>query len=585
MAQTKAMTTLENLPFMARATNAAVSYVVYLRQAICPVGLAAFYPHPRHSLSAWTLGGCLLLLIGISILVAVWRRGRPYLLMGWLWYLGMLVPVIGLVQVGEQAGADRYMYLPLIGPSLALAWITADLAGSSSTRRSLFAAAWLLAIVCLIDLAWRQASTWRDKETLWTHAMNATSRNHLAYHNVALILAGRGQTDEAIRHYQAALEIKPDLAEAHYNLALVLASRGQTDAAIARYRAALASNPDYAQAHNNLALALAEQGNIREAMAHYERALAIKPDYAQAHYNYALPLAGRGQVEEATTHYRKALEIAPDFVQAHDNLGVALAGCGQLDDAIVHYRRALEIDPTFAQSRMNLGNALVARGQVDEAVAQYQKALAIEPRFAHAHYNLATALMSRGEVDEAIAHLREALAIKPAFGEAHQSLASALAGRGRLDEAAVHLQKALEIKPDSSDVRRNLAIVLSARQKIAESLEQKREALRRQPGNAALLSNTAWTLATNPNASIRNGAEALELALRATKLSDGREPAVLGTLAAAYAETGQFSEAVKTAEQAIRLAEAKGDRKLVEQIRGCLAFYKKGEPFRQTVGR
>ena len=546
MAQTSAMTTLEELPFVCRAANAVMSYVAYLGQSLCPTGLAVFYPHPQNALSWWILGGCLLL-VSVSIVVVMRRRTRPYLLVGWLWYLGLLVPVLGLVQVGNQARADRYMYLPLVGPSLALAWTTLEFVGNSFVRRWLCGTACLLALVSLTGLSWQQVSIWHDTETLWTHALTSTSRNCLAHSNLALLLSGRGQAEEAIAHYQKALEIKPDNAEVHNNLAVNLAGRGQFDSAITHFQKALEIKPDYAEAHNNLALALAGCGQLEEAIAHYRKALEIKPDFPEVHNNLAVALAGRGQVEEAIAHYQKVLEIKPNFTEAHYNLALALAGCGQIEEAIAHYRKALDIKHDYAEVYNNLAVALAGRGQVEEAIAHYQRALEI----------------------------------KPDYADAHNNFAAALAGRGQVDEAITHLQKALEIKPDYVDARRNLGVALSVREEILKSLAQRREAIRSQPSDAALLNDIAWMLATNPNASVRNGVEAVELAQRALKLAGDNQPAILGTLAAAYAEAGRFPEAVRTGEQAARLAAAKGDRILAQQIRACLELYTSGKPYRQ----
>ena len=551
MAQNSAMTTLEGLPFTDRVANAVVSYAAYLGQSLCSTDLAVLYPHPRDALSWWTVGGCLLLLVSISIVVVMWRRRRPYLLLGWLWYLGMLVPVIGLVQVGEQARADRYMYLPLIGPSLVLAWTTMEFVGNSFVRRWLCGMAWLLLLVALTGLSWQQVSHWRDSEALWTHALTSTIGNNLAHNSLALALAGRGQVDLAIGHYQKALEVKPDYAEAHNNLGNALVGRGQVD----------------------------------EAIAHYEKTLEIKPDYAEAHNNLGNALVGHGRVDEAIAHYEKALEIKPDYAEAYSNLALALAGRGQVDLAIAHYQKALEIKPDFAEAHYNLGNTLVGHGRVDEAITHYQKALEIKPDDAEAHYNLAVTLAGHGQIDSAIAHYQNALEIKPDYAKAHNNLGNALVGRGQVDEAIAHFQKAMEIKPDYVDARRNLALALSLREETLKTLAQRREAIRSQPSDVAMLNNTAWMLATDPNASVRNGAEAVKLAQWAMKLSGGNEPAFLGTLAAAYAEAGRFPEAVRTAEEAARSAGAKGNRMLAEQIRACLELYRSGKPYRQPPSR
>ncbi len=228
-AQGSALAPVEYLPLGLRTGNALISYVAYLGQLFFPVGLAVFYPHPEGNLPAWKIIGAMLVLAAISAGVWAYRRRRPYLLVGWLWYLGILVPVIGLVQVGLQAMADRYTYLTQIGLYISLVWAGADLCRSWSYRRWLCRAASSLVLVILMGCAWRQTSFWCDSEALWTHALACTSWNKVAYSNLARALADRGQVDAAIAHYQKALEIKPDFAEAHYSLGNALARRGQVD--------------------------------------------------------------------------------------------------------------------------------------------------------------------------------------------------------------------------------------------------------------------------------------------------------------------------------------------------------------------
>ncbi len=297
-------------------------------------------------------------------------------------------------------------------------------------------------------------------------------------------------------------------------------------------------------AHNNLGIALAARGRIDEAMAHYQKALEIKPDYAEAHNNLGVALAGRGRIDEAIAHYRKALEIKPDYAEAHNNLGVALAGRGRIDEAMAHYQKALEIKPDYAEAHNNLGIALAGRGRIDEAIAHYRKALEIKPDYAEAHYNLGIALAGRGRIDEAMAHYQKALEIKPDYAEAHYNLGIALAGRGRIDEAIAHYQKALEIKPDY----------------------------------AKALNNLAWLRATYPEAAFRNGAAAVELAQRAIRLSGGKTPEMLDTLAAAYAEAGMFSKAKETVREALDLARQQNKAVLVEKLKARRRLYESGAP-------
>ncbi len=487
--------------------------MAYLGQLFCPLGLAALYPHPGPGLPVWKVVGAVAVLVCISAgALTCWRR-CPYLLVGWLWYLGMLAPVIGLTQAGLQAMADRFTYLPQIGLYIALAWALADVCRSSPYRRWLCATLSALVLVVLMGGAWRQTSFWCDSEALWTHALVCTSQNNVAHNNLGKALADHGQIESAIAHYQKALEIKPDYVMPHYNLGSALADHGQIESAIAHYQKALEIEPDFADAHYKFAATLADHGQVDLAIAHYQKALKIRPDFAEGYNDLGNALAHRGQVDLAIAHYQKALEIKPDYADAHNNFGKALADHGQIESAIAHYRKALEIKPDCELAYNNLGVALAGRGQVDEAIACFRKALEIKPSYAEAHYNLGIALAGRGQIDEAMACFRKALEIKPSYAEAHYNLGAVLNFRGKIDEAIAQFQQAVEIKPDYAKAHNSLA----------------------------------WLQATCPAARLRNGAEAVEHARRADQLSGGGQPELLDTLAAAQAEAGRFPEAAATA--------------------------------------
>lgn len=359
--QESARGSLSHVPMWSRLANALNSYAAYLWKFVYPVDLAVFYPHPGNALPSWRIAAACLVVAVISAAALVSRRRHPYLLVGWLWYVGMLVPVIGLVQVGSQAMADRYTYLTQIGLYVAVAWGAMHLAGTSSTRRRICGLVACVALAVLSAIASRQVSYWKDSETLWTHALVSTSANHEAHNHLARALAVRGDTDAAIRHYRQALEIRPDFVEAHNNLGNVLAARGDNAAAIEGYTTALTIKPDYVEAHNNLGLALAEAGQLDAAIAEYRRAIALDTEFAAAHYNLGNALAARDEVDAAIVHYEKALDVRPDFAEAHNNYGTLLAARGQADAAIAHYQRALAINPQFASARRNLALVLAGR--------------------------------------------------------------------------------------------------------------------------------------------------------------------------------------------------------------------------------
>jgi tetratricopeptide (TPR) repeat protein len=335
------MRSWEQLDLAGRVANASTAYVAYLGKMFYPAGLAVLYPLSPTRPPEVEVVAAVCLLAAITAAFFVLRQNRPYLLCGWLWYLGTLVPVIGLVQVGDQALADRYTYLPQIGLAVAIAWAAAEAAGAWPSGRWALAAGGGLVLAALMAGAWQQARYWRDSETLWTRTLACTSKNPIAHDNLGSALADRGRFDAALAQYQEALKIKPDDVKAHNNLGLIFARRGDLEEAIDHYRQALEKQPDFAAAHNNLGLALADCGELPDAMAHYKRALAIKPDYAEA----------------------------------HNNLGLALADGEQFDAAIAEYRQALAIDPDVAETRYNLGLALAARGEAAAALAECQKAL------------------------------------------------------------------------------------------------------------------------------------------------------------------------------------------------------------------
>jgi Tfp pilus assembly protein PilF len=346
-AQTAARMPLEQVSLPLRVGNALISYVAYLGQMFWPSGLAVLYRFSSKDVGAAGVVLSLVVLAGISTGVLVLRR-RPYLLIGWLWYLVMLLPVIGLVWVGTQARADRYTYLPQIGLYLMLTWAAAELGADWRRRRLVLGGSATITLVALIFCARTQASYWRNSETLWTHTLACTSDNIVGHNNLANELVRQGDLDAAIVHYQTALQIKPDYAEAHYNLAEALLRKGERDEAIAHYEAALHIDPVYFEACNNLGNVFMRQGRVDEAIAHYRRALQIDPDSAGTHVNFGNALMQKGRVDEAIAHYRRALQISPDFAQAHYNLSKVLRQKGEENEAIAHYQRAVQINPDLA---------------------------------------------------------------------------------------------------------------------------------------------------------------------------------------------------------------------------------------------
>jgi tetratricopeptide (TPR) repeat protein len=319
------------VPVWLRIDNALVSYVTYVVQLFYPAGLAAYYPHPASSLSMGTAISAALVLAAVSAAAVACRRRCPYLLVGWFWYVVMLVPVIGFVQVGGQARADRYTYLPQIGLYVAIVWGAADLCCSWACRRRLSSVVSALVLAALMGCAWRQTCFWQDSETLWRHTLACTPPNSLAHDNFATLLAKRGQYDAAMDHYREAQNIQPNWAGPYDDMGATLNERGEYTRADACLRTALALRPDFAEAHYDLANTLVHLDQIELAIAHYRRALEIEPDYAEAHGKLANVLSDLGRWQEALTHYQSALEIDSRQAEAAGKLAWLLATC-PLDD-------------------------------------------------------------------------------------------------------------------------------------------------------------------------------------------------------------------------------------------------------------
>jgi len=326
---------------------------------------------------------------------------------------------------------------------------------------------------------------------------------------------------------------------------------------------------------------LAKKGQGDAAIAEWEKALELDPGDAKVHYCLGVAMMQKGRLDEAITHFQKAVEVNPELADAQDSLGLALGQKGRLDEAITHFQKAVEVNPELAEAQNNLGLALGMKGRLDEAITHFQKAVEVNPELAEAQNNLGLALRQEGRLDEAITHFQKAVEVNPEFAHAQDNLGSALRQEGRQDEAITHFQKAQELNPRNARADFDLAYALYSQGKISEALAYWRRGLRREPDTLPVLNQVAWVLATCPEASNRNGTEAVELAARAVQLSNGRDPAVLYTLAAAYAEVGRFPEAAQTTRQAMALATQQNRQPLVEALKVALALYEAKTPFRE----
>jgi len=392
-AQRQGPSAIDQLPFLWRLENTFVTYVTYIWQMLWPAQLAVFYPHPNDRLPVVEVTAAIALLVGISLVAIYLRRTKPYLVTGWFWYLGMLVPVIGFVQVGEQAHADRYTYLPQIGLYIMIAWTVGDLLlESTRVRRTLAGVIAIMAIVSLGVRALGQTSYWKNSETLWNHTVAVTGDNDVAHNNLGFLFLHRGELDKAISEFQTALDIRSRNTETHYslgaaliqsNLGNALARKQLWDAAVDHLQQAIKLRPDYADAYFNLGTVLFQQGRLDQAIAQWRKALEIRPRDAEAHRNVGDALRKQGKAREAMSEYEQALNIAPEDTAALNNLAWILATYSDASmrdgaRAVTLATRAVQVsgrrNPSFVRT---LAAAHAETGQFAEAAATAEAAKAL----------------------------------------------------------------------------------------------------------------------------------------------------------------------------------------------------------------
>ena len=422
-----AVSSLTGVPLGARVGNAFISYARYLGKIFWPARLSPLYPHPGYW-PAWKIAAAVIVLVAMTAWVIRLGRSQPYLPVGWFWFVGMLAPTIGLVQVGIQSMADRYSYLPSVGILIMVVWGAHQWLEARPGGPYVLATAAALAVGACLMLTVRQVEYWRTSETLFLHAVEVTDNNYLAYNNLGYDLSNRGETERAMLYFRRSLEI----------------------------------NSNYDEAHNNLGFALAALGRYKEATNEYIRALSLNPDLTEAHNNLGIALGDLGFADAGIHEFQVALQENPNHAGAHNNYGVALAMKGKLDDAIEQFRLAVAAEPNHVGAHSDLGNALALKGDLAGAIREYEICLGINSKDAQVHNNLANALAQLGRLEEAAAHYRIALDLKPQNPEAHFNLSLCLDRQGRRAEAKEECALALQQRPDYPDARRELETLQKA---------------------------------------------------------------------------------------------------------------------------
>jgi tetratricopeptide (TPR) repeat protein len=419
-----AVKTLESFPLGVRLQNGMASYADYLRDAIWPAKLGVFYPFPPFVPTGRVVVAAALI-AALTAAAFFWRRRAPYAAVGWLWFVGMLVPVIGIVQVGGQARADRYMYLPLVGLSVAVAWLAADFVRRQPARR-LVALGGTIAIAGLAVATHAQVQHWRNTVDLWSHTARVTddATNFGVYFGLAEYLREYDRPAEAIVEYEAAIRRRPEYAESHYGLGQALIDAGQPERAFTAFAEAVRLKPDYVEARMALGLMLARAGRAAEAIPHFSEAVRLRPAIADGHRHLGLALAVTGRLVEALPRLSEAVRLDPASSAARNDYGLALMESGRLDEAAVQFGEALRLDPHSADAHHHVGELFLKQGRIPEALARLSEAVRLEPTFVDARLSLALAYARAGRRDEAARELREVLRIDPANARARAALAA-----------------------------------------------------------------------------------------------------------------------------------------------------------------
>ena len=419
-----------------RISNALISYVAYIINMLWPFKLACFYPFTT-TFARWQVGGCFLLLVAVTWIAVRSARRHPFFIVGWLWYLGALVPVIGLVKIGAFAMADRYGYVPSIGIYILAIWGVPVLTVRLARRQALMNGLSACALIICMATTWHQVGFWQNKVTLFSRALDVTSNNWFAHNALGKDFLQRERFDDALNQFHKARHIVPN----------------------------------YIPTYVNLGITYARQNNLREAIRYLSAAERMRPEAAEVQRNLAILYEQHGDSEKALAHFRRALELEPDDAGALKHMGNLMADNDKLEEAVGHYANSLALQPGDASAHYNLGLAYEKLGDDMKAGEQYRAALTINPGDADVHYNLANVMARQKDYQAAIAHYQKALAIQPDLVPALYNLAFLQAGQKNYDRSIAILIQAKNLQPDNPGIYYNLAALHALQHKTAESIQ------------------------------------------------------------------------------------------------------------------
>ncbi|QTA81913.1 Tetratricopeptide repeat-containing protein [Desulfonema limicola] len=443
------------IPVKLRLANAAVSYLSYIKKMIWPSNLSVFYTYPDY-IPSWKALSAFFILLIITFAAFYRIKKNPYLITGWLWYMGTLFSVSGITQNGLWPEmADRWAYVPLVGIYIIIAWECPRVLKNYAFRKKILYTGSCIILAAFMVCTYFQAKHWTNTFTLFKNAVNIDPDNWVAHNSLGVFLAEHGKIDDAILHFSRSLQINPSYAFTYNNLGTALAEKGRFDKASEQFLMALKLDPDYTEPYYNLGLIYTEKGDTEQAVKYFFKVLNIDPEHKKT-YNKLMLLIKKMSASDKLKYYSRLLNIMPDSYEINNYTGVLLAQQGKADKAVKYFIKALNLKPGYEQAHINLGNTFARLKDLNKAVIHFSKALQINPGNGTTYYRLGTSYAQKGDIETAVKYFKQALQINPDNAHINNDMGRAFMILGKNEDAAEYFKRALEIKPDFIKAAENL---------------------------------------------------------------------------------------------------------------------------------